>query len=240
MKERRSIILQAIVKSFIETANPVGSRFLQEVFHFPFSPATIRSEMGSLEEEGMLASPHTSAGRVPTEKGFRFFVAHCHDDIAHIRPRVEQQFATQVEAYLRQKRYDERVYDAVSVLTAMTPNVAFATVPSTERMFFLGFSNVLRQPEFSNQPDVASGVFRVLEHNFQTVLESLEIEDNGEPRIFIGSENVIPEIQSCSLIISKFRAADRPGFLGVLGPIRMDYAHNIVAIEAAARFLTTP
>ncbi len=239
MKERRSIILQAIVKSFIETANPVGSKYLQEMFQFPFSPATIRSEMGSLEDEGMIVSPHTSAGRVPTEKGFRFFVAHCHDDVAKVRPRVEKQFNTQLEAYLRQKRSDERVYDAVSVLTAMTPNVAFGTVPSTERMFFLGFSNVLRQPEFSNQPEVASGVFRVLEHNFQTVLESLEIEENAEPRIFIGSENVIPEIQSCSLIVSKFRAAGRPGFLGVLGPIRMDYAQNIVSLEAAHDFLST-
>lgn len=239
MKERSSVILQAIVRSFIDTANPVGSRYLQEQFGFPFSPATIRSEMGNLEEAGMIASPHTSAGRVPTEKGFRFFVAHCHDDVAKVRPNVERQFTQQVEEYLRKKRHDEKVYDAVSVLTSMTPNVAFGTVPSTERMFFLGFSNVLRQPEFSSQPDIASGVFRVLEHNFQTVLESLDIADGIEPQIFIGSENVITEIQSCSLIVSKFSAGKRPGFLGILGPIRMDYARNIVAIEAAHSFLAS-
>lgn len=229
--------MQAIVKSFIETASPIGSRFLQETFDFPFSPATIRSEMGALEDEGMIASPHTSAGRVPTEKGFRFFVAHVRDDVAKVRPNVEEHFASHLKKYLSQKRADEKVYDAVSILTSMTPNVAFGTIPSADRMFFLGFSNVLRQPEYSSQPEIASGIFRILEHNFQTVLESLDIPLTEEPKIFIGSDNVIPEIQSCSLIVSKFIAGDRHGFMGILGPMRMDYARNIVVVEAAWRYL---
>ena len=62
--------------------------------------------------------------------------------------------------------------------------------------------------------------------------------EGSDPQIFIGSENVIAEIQSCSLIVSRFRAGKRAGFLGILGPIRMDYAHNIVAVESAHRFLS--
>jgi heat-inducible transcriptional repressor len=235
MEERRMTILQAIVKSFINSASPVGSRFLQETFSFPCSPATIRSEMGKLEQEGYLESPHTSAGRVPTEQGFRFFVAHCVDDVAAIRPSINREFSQQLAQYLQNKKADEAVYDAVSVLTRMTPNVVFATIPSSERMFFMGFSNALRQPEFSLNPDVASGVFRVLEDNFYSVLESLGVEE--EPQIFIGSENVIPEIQSCSLIVSRFRIRRSEGYIGVLGPMRIDYARNIAALETAQQFL---
>ncbi len=222
------------MNSFIDTANPVGSRFLQEAFDFPFSPATIRSEMGKLEEEGFLRSPHTSAGRVPTESGFRFYVAECLD-VATVRPAVEEEFVSRMQKYYAEKRADENVYDTVSILTGMTPNVAFATVPSAERMFFLGFSNVLRQPEFSADPEVASGIFRVLEENFQTVLDSLNI--GHQPKIFIGSENVIPAIQSCSLIVTKFKALNHDGYLGVLGPMRIDFARNVAAVEIATGFL---
>lgn len=228
-------ILQAIVKSFISTASPVGSKFLQEAFSIPCSPATIRSEMGQLEQEGYLESPHTSAGRIPTEQGFRFFVANCLEDVSSIRPSVNRDFSQQLAQYLQSKKKDEAVYDAVSVLTRMTPNVVFATIPSSERMFFMGFSNALRQPEFSMNPDVASGVFRVLEDNFYTVLQSLEVDN--KPKIFIGSENVISEIQSCSLIVSRFFVRGSCGHIGILGPMRINYAHNIAAIETAQEFL---
>jgi len=213
----------------------VGSKFLQETFEFSCSPATIRSEMGQLEQEGYLESPHTSAGRIPTERGFRYFVAHSQEDVDKVRPGVRKEFAAELERYYANKKADERVYDTISVLTQLTPNVAFATIPSSERMFFLGLSNVLQQPEFSSDPVAASGVFRVLEGNFHSVLSSLEI--SGSPHVFIGSENLIPEIQSCSLIVTSYTVNGKKGYLGVLGPMRIDYARNIAALEAANEFL---
>ncbi|QQS58810.1 hypothetical protein IPN35_04365 [Candidatus Peregrinibacteria bacterium] len=232
--ERRYTILRAIVQNFIETASPVGSRALQESFGFGFSPATIRSEMSILEEEGFLRSPHTSAGRIPTEHGFRHYVSTCQSDLAKLRPSVEREFTQHFEQYLQSKAQDENVYDAVNVLTALTPNVAFSTIPSADRMFFLGFSNALQQPEFS-EPGIASGIFRVLENNFRAILDSLEIAK--EPRIFIGSENAIPEIQSCSLIVSMFFIGKKREYIGILGPMRMNYIRNIAAVESATEFL---
>jgi heat-inducible transcriptional repressor len=76
LDERKAAILRAVVAEYIETAQPVGS---QHVAHQPglaVSPATVRNEMAVLEREGYLAQPHTSAGRVPTDKGYRFFVDH--------------------------------------------------------------------------------------------------------------------------------------------------------------------
>ena len=235
MKNRKSKILRAIVESFIETATPISSKFLQKRFNFPFSSATIRNEMGNLEQDGFLFSPHTSAGRVPTDEGFRFFLAECRDDLKKIKPNVEKEFLKIFLDHLNKKKINEKVFDAISVLTQLTPNVAFSTIPSSKRMFFLGFSNIMKQPEFIENPGMASGVFKILEENFQTVLESLEIDQNA--KIFIGNENIIPEIQSCTLIVCKFKLEKIPIFLGILGPMRMDFGRNIVAVEIARDFI---
>lgn len=232
MQDRKATILQAIVKSFIETATPVGSKFLQETFSISCSSATIRSEMGKLEEEGYLTSPHTSAGRIPTEQGFRFFVSSSEKEITRIRPQVKQEFLSELQRYMLQKKADERMYDIVSVLARLTPNVAFATIPSSDRMFFLGFSNVLQQPEFSAEPEMTSGIFRVLEHGFRKTLSSLPVD--SKPQVFIGTENIIPEIQSCSLVVAKPQGMDE--CVGILGPMRMNYTRNIAAVEAACDF----
>ena len=74
MTSRREAILEAIVREYVETAEPVGSLILVKKYQFPYSSATIRAEMAKLEEDGYIHQPHTSAGRVPTEEGYKYFV----------------------------------------------------------------------------------------------------------------------------------------------------------------------
>ena len=74
MDERKAAILRAVVEGYIETAQPVGSSHVARQADVPVSPATVRNEMATLEREGYLVQPHTSAGRIPTDKGYRFFV----------------------------------------------------------------------------------------------------------------------------------------------------------------------
>jgi heat-inducible transcriptional repressor len=78
LNERTQNILMAVIHSFIQTAEPVGSRMISKRFDFGLSPATIRNVMSDLEELGFLEQPHTSAGRVPTDRGYRFYVNHLH------------------------------------------------------------------------------------------------------------------------------------------------------------------
>ncbi|MFN3492228.1 MAG: HrcA family transcriptional regulator, partial [Anaerolineales bacterium] len=75
LTERQKTLLLLLIKDYIETAQPVGSKRLAERYHLNFSTATIRSEMAELTELGYLRQPHTSAGRVPTEEGYRYFVS---------------------------------------------------------------------------------------------------------------------------------------------------------------------
>src|ERR1700704_6544789 len=76
LDERRAAILRAVVEGYIETAQPVGSTYVARLDNVSVSSATIRNEMVALEGEGYLTQPHTSAGRIPTDKGYRFFVDH--------------------------------------------------------------------------------------------------------------------------------------------------------------------
>jgi len=78
LDERTRNILMAVIHSFIDTAEPVGSRTVSKRFDFGLSPATIRNIMSDLEEMGFLEQPHTSAGRMPTDKGYRFYVDNLH------------------------------------------------------------------------------------------------------------------------------------------------------------------
>lgn len=244
MNERQSQLLVAIIDQFIQTALPVGSKRLIESGEFPLSSATIRNEMGLLEDEGFLVQPHVSAGRVPTAQGYRVYVKEFMKPTLHER-RARQRFETLKEQYLRRKD-QERVYEAVALLAQMVPNVAFATVPHKQRVYYMGLANALRQPEFQSNPVLASGVVEVLEDRLAGLLQSVDIDNHV--RYYIGDDHLLPQIQSCSLVVRKYNitshrgAGDAPqlqqGAIGVLGPMRMDYGYNTVALELVADLLS--
>ena len=107
MTERKSEILKIIVEEFIKTAQPVGSKLMIEKFHLPFSSATIRNEMQELEENGYLEKPHTSAGRIPSAKGYRFYIEHLrsHSQKNEITTAFEYMFdnrTLEIEEVIRQ------------------------------------------------------------------------------------------------------------------------------------------
>ncbi len=233
MNQRQAKLLEAIIEQFVRTALPVGSKRLLETSEFSVSPATIRAEMSMLEEEGFLAQPHVSAGRVPTAEGYRTYVREfMRPDAAE--KSVRKKFDAFREQYFRRKD-QERVYDAVTMLARMIGNVSFATVPHRDRVYYLGLANVLRQPEFRENPLLGSSVVEVLEGNLTNALDGMVIDD--QVRYYIGEEHLLPQIQSCSLIVRRYRVRDSEGVLGILGPLRMDYAYNTVALDMVFELL---
>lgn len=233
MDARQSKLLVTIINQFIETALPVGSKRLLESGDFCCSSATLRSEMASLEDEGFLVQPHVSAGRIPTAKGYRMFVREFLEPTRY-ELQARRKFTSLKEQYLRHKD-QERVYEAVALLAHMTPNVAFARVPHKEHVYYLGLSNVLKQPEFQGDPRLASGVAELLEEHLESALRSLQVDD--EIRYYIGDEHVLPQVPSCSLMVTRYRIRGEEGAIGVLGPMRMDYGYNTVALDLVADLL---
>lgn len=233
MNERQSRLLQAIIDEFITTALPVGSKQIVDSGFFDVSGATVRNEMQILSDEGYIMQPHTSAGRIPTAQGYRMYVREYMKPNAHEKA-VRQKFASLKSQYLERKD-QERVYDAVALLTTMIPNVAFATVPHKDRVFYLGLSNVLRQPEIQNNPSLASGIAEVLESQLSLVLSEIEVDD--QVRYYIGEDNILEQIHSCSMMLTTYTLRGEKGIVGILGPMRMDYGYNTVALDLIADML---
>jgi transcriptional regulator of heat shock response len=234
-EERRKEVLKSIVKHFFETAEPVGSNTILVSYKFHVSPATIRNDMMSLEEEGYLFQPHTSAGRVPTDKGYRTFVDEM-ADYKEARAEAIKTLQTIRKEYKAQK-IKEHLYDSVSLLARSTNLASFATIPDNPRTFFLGVSNVLRQPEFARDIVNTSEIFEILEKgdNFIQTLSSLPIDDSV--KAFIGEENILQQIQSCSILVTKYEKEGFAGYIGILGPKRMNYAFNMVMLEEIKKLL---
>ena len=224
--DRKFRILKAIIESFIVSAEPVGSKHLLESMHMDVSPATVRNDMAWLEKNGLLYQPYTSAGRVPTTHGFRMYVDELMGDI-HAAAVAQRDVA--VDALKRQVA-DDRVHYAVSLLARTCANVSFATIPPQGKTYYLGLSNMLQTPEFMSSVE-ASTVVKVLEDQelFLELLAQLPI--NESVQVFIGEENILPEIQSCSLIATSFMLPGLGrGTIGILGPKRMNYAFNMAAV----------
>lgn len=233
MNTRQAKLLAAIIDQFIETALPVGSKRLLEMGDFSVSSATIRNEMSVLEDQGFLEQPHISAGRVPTAKGYRVYVKEFMEPSVH-EMKVRKQFETLSDQYFRRKD-QERAYEAVTLLSQMIPHVAFATVPHKDRVYYMGLSNTLRQPEFQLNPMLASGVVEALEHKLTDLLDHIELEDAVQ--YFIGSEHLLTDIQSCSVLVKRYSLRGEEGAIGIIGPMRMDYAYNTVALEMVSDLL---
>jgi heat-inducible transcriptional repressor len=127
LDERKAAILRAVVEEYIATAQPVGSSSVVRATHIAVSPATVRNEMAVLEREGFLDQPHTSAGRVPTDKGYRFFVDHLTPALpAPQRQRVQEFFAK------AHGELEQMLNDTTRLLTDLTQYAALVMAPPRE------------------------------------------------------------------------------------------------------------
>jgi len=233
MDTRQSKLLAAIIDQFIATAMPVGSQRLLEAIDLSISPATIRMEMAALEDQGFLEQPHVSAGRVPTAEGYRMYVSDFMEPTRGER-LVRRKFEELRVQYM-QRKDRERAFESVLLLSRMIPNVCFATIPYRPRVYYMGLANVLRQPEFQENTELASGIVEVLEDRLANLLDLVPVDE--KIRYYIGEEDIFPKFPSCSLMVTEYRLRDYRGAIGILGHMRMDYAYNTVALDLVADLL---
>ncbi len=228
MTDRQNQILRAIVEQYAEVASPVGSSLLAKVFNV--SSATIRAEMAELERLGFIAQPHTSAGRIPTDKGYRLYVNSLSDtQQSPTERRGERALAARVEGGGLPER---TIRNAVDTLVELTHNLGIATIGN--QLYMSGLSNLFGQPEFAGGNQVQQ-VARLLD-NLEPWLR--EAAPNEPLSVYIGAENPIGRAANCTLIISKFRSpySDR-SYIGVLGPTRQSYRNVMGLVEHAGRSL---
>jgi heat-inducible transcriptional repressor len=228
MTERQKKILLAIIEQYAEVASPVGSSLLAKLFGV--SSATVRAEMAELEQMGFIAQPHTSAGRVPTDKGYRFYVNFLADaEQTPSEQRSQKAIATRIQHGGMPER---TIRNAVDTLVELTHNLGLATIG--DQLYMSGLSNLFGQPEFMH-PGQVQEVARLLD-NLEPWLR--EAAPNKPLSVYIGHENPIGRGAGCSLIISKFSSpySDK-SYIGVLGPTRQSYRDVMNLVQHAGKSL---
>lgn len=228
MTHRQIQILAAIIEQYAEVAAPVGSVTLAKLFGV--SSATIRAEMSRLEEEGYIMQPHTSAGRVPTDKGYRFYVNQLNGEAA---PPLASRSTRAIEARVSGAgRADQAIRSAVDSLVELTHNLGLATIG--DQLYMSGISNLFGHPEFATSQHVRQ--VAMLLDNLEPWLR--EAAPNEPLNVYIGSENPIGKSSGCSLIVSRFRSPySDHSYIGVLGPTRQSYGRVMSLVRHAGAML---
>jgi len=212
LTERQSQILHTIIEGYINTATPISSGAVFDTGVFHISCPTIRNEMADLTEQGYLVQPHTSAGRIPTEKGYRFFV----DALLSARGEGPK------EKFGKPQRHEVRF--AVNKV-AVRANDIILFIDSSDEIRYVGLQKVLEGPEFETKSSVISLINELerLKHSADKVFEEVD----EEIRIFIGSENPFFENPAYSMMLSAFD----DGFISFIGPMRMNYRRNLALLD---------
>lgn len=232
MTERQIQILAAIIEQYAEIAAPVGSVTLAKLFNV--SSATIRSEMARLEEMGLIAQPHTSAGRVPTDQGYRLYVNSLTEAHATEAPAQPDRSTRAIEARVQTHgdRADRAIRSAVDSLVELTQNLGLATIG--DQLYMSGMGNLFSQPEFL-RGDHTQAVARLLD-NLEPWLR--EAAPNEPLNVYIGAENPIGKTSGATLIISRFRSPySDNSYIGVLGPTRQSYGKVMRLVRHAGAML---
>ena len=229
--ERQKEILNRIVADFIDLAQPISSEFLEEKHHFGICPATIRIEMQKLTDGGYLIQPHTSAGRVPTDKGYRFFVNNLFEkgigkekDFLKLEDLIEREIGDRVRF----------LQSLTKNLASFSSNLALGYLFDEDLFWKEGWEDVLGEPEFK-ETKVITDFADVIRH-FEKEIEDIKI--NSGIKVYIGKENPFSKVKDFSIIISRCHFPnDGKGVLAIAGPKRMAYDKNINSLNYLTKLL---
>jgi transcriptional regulator of heat shock response len=228
MDDRLKQLLRLVVEDVISTGESVGSQRLVEEHGLDVSPATIRNWFAELEELGYLTQPHTSSGRVPTEKGYRFYLKELMEERA-LRQREKQQLQQAAVMIQASANHVRRMARAVAELAGE------ATVHSAgdSEAVTTGLSKLLAKPEFAEHERVM-GIGEALDR-VDEIMSTLRTQQFNEPTALIGRD--CPFGEDCG---SVFLTLEDGTLLGILGPLRMNYPRSFALLRQAKRLLEDP
>ena len=221
MTERQLEILFSIVKEHVQTSEPVGSKILVEKYNLDMSSATIRNEMKRLEKEGYILQPHTSAGRIPTDKAYKLYINSL--DKKTLTEREQDVVKRKLNSF---EGSEKTLKMAIDMLSEMTYCAALVTL-SSQDTYFHGLGHMLKNPEFKERAR-ALNVADIID-NMDDFIDDLP--SVTEDIIYIGEDNPYLKKARCSLLIAPYRTKDREGVIALLGPSRQRYEKNISLLD---------
>ncbi len=217
---RKKLILNTLIKEYVETAQPVSSGLLADKYNLGVKAATIRNEMMALEEDGYIYQPHTSSGRVPSPAAYLSQIA----DLDAKWPNLGVKEIKRLEAVLTADNKDLRL--AAKTLAELSNNAVFWAFHKNN-LYHTGLSNLFSQPEFKTS-EVVCNVSLVIDR-MEEIIDKLFDNLKNDLVFKIGSDN--PFGPFLGTIILKYRVNNQSGLCGILGPMRMNYGHGAALLN---------
>lgn len=232
--ERQEKILNKAVQEYINSVQPVSSQLLERKGSFGVSPATLRIEMQQLTDKGYLFQPHTSAGRVPTDKGYRFFV----DNLLEKKEALgfeEDKFFDEIEKIEKEIKNSFQFAQALTKRIAeLTSNLAMSYLPEEKIVLKEGWVEILKEPEFEDANYLLQ--FAETVDDCEKNIEGF-FRDSLDFKIYIGKENPSSKVENFTIIFSRCHFPNEEGIVAILGPKRMAYQKNIGLISSVVKSL---
>ncbi len=221
ISERKKFLLFTVIKEYLKTAQAVSSGVLVNKYKLNISPATVRNEMMELENAGYIYQPHTSSGRIPTELAYELFLLDIRNN--HQKTELKDSELKTLDKFFK---HEETAYKQIAKIIAKFSSATVFWAFHKNNLFYTGLANLFAQPEFKRVNTVCnvSEVIDRLEEIIDDVFEKLP---NGQ-QVLIGSQN--PFGNFLSTVLLKYKNNKQSAILGILGPMRMDYHHNLALL----------
>src|SRR3989344_433618 len=226
--DRQEKLLNFIIKEYVKTAKPVGSALVAKKGDFDLGPASLRSEMYELEKAGYLSHLHTSGGRVPTDKAYRYFVNNLiqNDDFEPVADE-KRKIKIAVNSTDDPRRLNQNI---ARTLSGLSDNIVITNILDESDFYKIGLASLVEFPEFKEMERIfeMANLFDRFELMFSRIEKYFFSQLENEFNILIGSENPLDHVKNETMILAKY---DLPeglrGSLTMIGPTRMDYERNI-------------
>ena len=208
---RESTILEYIIRDYIQTARPVSSERVRKKSHLDLSPATIRNAMAELDSRGYLEQPHTSGGRIPTDRGYRYFV----DNFINSRDNFLE--------------IDHESIDDLLKITAKKFGMFTVVARSANEMQSAGIDAVFGEPEFQDY-EMTRQFAEILE-DLGNIAETYFNLGINSPEVRIGRENPFADFENFGSVFAASRGKSRSAVVFSIGPKRRDYEKAVSIIN---------
>ncbi|MEK7103283.1 MAG: hypothetical protein AAB870_02975 [Patescibacteria group bacterium] len=227
MTSRHNSLLNELIEHYIATGQPISSGYLAAVHQPSVSPATVRNELARLEEEGYLVQPHTSAGRIPTEKAYKAY-------IEELGPRPLSAKKTQECASYIEELDRQHIKSLAQHLADNTGEMMYVAFGNRDT-YVTGLANLVSKPEFAEQ-DILADISRFID-DLDVILEEVLQSQSDGVSIYIGTESGFGS--ACSTLVMRYTLDNTAYVLGILGPTRMNYAFNKALLEGVYTIINT-